>query len=280
MKLAGFVSMLIVTAFMFLAIMRLHPVGEPLGHSDVFKDRSSEISDIANVLTMDDYYLRNAQLETGANNVVSSVLFDYRALDTIGEVAVLFMVVASVVMLLFSLRGRGHVVESQIKDMKQYPVYLSRIISFGAFLMFPLIITFGIYLVVHGHISPGGGFQGGAVMASGTALLLVSAIIAKDIKKTKELFSVFESAAATVMIIIGFLGMGASFLYNFMLHVLPGILDTAVPFGPNPGFLNAGGIIPLLSVAIGIKVFCGLSIVLFCFYYMAQPGRAAAQDQE
>lgn len=53
---------------------------------------------------MDDYYLRNAQRERGANNVVTSIVFDYRGFDTLGEAAVLFTAVSSVAAL---FRGKG-----------------------------------------------------------------------------------------------------------------------------------------------------------------------------
>ncbi len=53
---------------------------------------------------MDEYFLRNAQRERGANNVVTSIVFDYRGFDTLGEAAVLFTAVSSVAAL---FRGKG-----------------------------------------------------------------------------------------------------------------------------------------------------------------------------
>jgi multicomponent Na+:H+ antiporter subunit B len=147
---------------------------------------------------------------------------------------------------------------------------MSRIIAFGAFLMYPLIIVFGIYLVMHGHLSPGGGFQGGAVMASGTALLLISAIITRNLKLTKRLFAFFESVGLSIFIGLGFAGIGASFLHNFLAAGGGGFLDKQIAFGPNQGFLNSAGIMPLLSVAVGIEVYCGLSIILVSLYYLGK----------
>ena len=50
-----------------------------------------------------------------------------------------------------------------------FPAGMTRIVSIGTVLMLPIIMAFGAYLVIHGHLSPGGGFQGGAVMATGTS---------------------------------------------------------------------------------------------------------------
>ena len=48
---------------------------------------------------MDDYFIENAQSETGANNVVTSIVFDYRGFDTLGEATILFTAVAAVIMI-------------------------------------------------------------------------------------------------------------------------------------------------------------------------------------
>jgi multisubunit Na+/H+ antiporter MnhB subunit len=73
-------------AFLFFSLYDLHEFGEP----------PSE---------MDDYIIQNAQNETGANNVVTSVVFDYRGYDTLGEATVLFTAIAGV-MILFRKGGK------------------------------------------------------------------------------------------------------------------------------------------------------------------------------
>ncbi|MBU2565615.1 MAG: hypothetical protein KJ655_05120 [Candidatus Thermoplasmatota archaeon] len=65
----------VVFVFLFVGAVSLHPFGEP--------DEKG----------MDDYFIENAQNETGANNVVTSVVFDYRGYDTLGEATVLFTAV-------------------------------------------------------------------------------------------------------------------------------------------------------------------------------------------
>ncbi len=270
MRLASFLSLVLIAGFLFVGILRLHPVGEPLGNPDVFADRSDEITDIKNVDTMDDYYLRNGQTETGSNNLVTSVVFDYRVFDTLGEATVLFIVVSSISMLLFTMIKRKSSETIGVGRFGEFPEGVSRIITFGSFLLYILIITFGIYLVVHGHLSPGGGFQGGAVMASATALLLISSLITRNVQKTKKIFSFFESFGLTLFIGLGFAGIGVSFLHNFLANVDPVFFGKTIALGPNPGYLVSAGTLPLLSLAIGMEVFFGLSIILVTMYHAAK----------
>jgi|GEM_PF-573039 len=269
-SIGSFLSLFLIVGFLFVGISRLHPVGEPLGNRDVFKDRNSLVTDTSNVDTMDDYFLRNGQRETGSNNIVASVVFDYRAFDTLGEATVLFLVVSSISMLLYTaLKQKKMVLE--LKDPETgFPKNMTRIVSNGAYLMYPMILAFGVYLVAHGHISPGGGFQGGAVMASGTALLLVSSYITNHIKNTYKIFSFYESLGLTIFIGLGFAGIGVSFLFNFLADFSPLFLGRIINLGPNPGFLNSAGILPILSLAIGIEVFFGLSIILVSLFHLSR----------
>ena len=79
-KTATIISLVIVIVLFIVTAFLMHPFGQP--PSD-----------------MDDYIIENAQSEAGANNVVSSVVFDYRGYDTLGEATILFTAVTAVVML-------------------------------------------------------------------------------------------------------------------------------------------------------------------------------------
>jgi multisubunit Na+/H+ antiporter MnhB subunit len=87
-KVLGIILLLVVVAFVVYGVVALiHPFGYP--PSD-----------------MDDYIIENAQEETGSNNVVTSVVFDYRLLDTLGEATILFTAVTGVLLLLRTLKHR------------------------------------------------------------------------------------------------------------------------------------------------------------------------------
>ena len=86
-KVVGLILLLVVVAFLVWGVLLIHPFGYP--PSD-----------------MDDYIIENAQKETASNNVVTSVVFDYRLLDTLGEATILFTAVMGVLLLLRTLKRR------------------------------------------------------------------------------------------------------------------------------------------------------------------------------
>jgi multisubunit Na+/H+ antiporter MnhB subunit len=86
-QVVGLILLLVVVAFLVWGVLDIHPFGYP--PSD-----------------MDDYIIENAQEETGSNNVVASVVFDYRALDTLGEATILFTAVTGVLLLLRTRKRR------------------------------------------------------------------------------------------------------------------------------------------------------------------------------
>ncbi|MDP2981320.1 MAG: MnhB domain-containing protein [Candidatus Omnitrophota bacterium] len=110
-----------------------------------------------------------------------------------------------------------------------------------------LILLFGIYIILHGHVSPGGGFAGGVIVALSFVHLMLA--FGKDVaisKVSKNLASSLESIAALMFLSIALLGfLGGSFFLN--------ILPKGTPFN-----LFSAGIIPLCNIAIGIKVGVGL----------------------
>ena len=109
--------------------------------------------------------------ELGAPNVITGILVTYRAFDTLGEVAVLFMVAAGIGLLLGAAGKEPDQTLIQ-KSLKATPP--TEIVQNGADILVPLIAIFAAYIVMLGHLGPGGGFQGGAVMASCVLLLLLA----------------------------------------------------------------------------------------------------------
>ncbi len=114
-------------------------------------------------------------------------------------------------------------------------------------MLLPVIIVYGIFIVLHGHLTPGGGFSGGAIL--GTALVLYGLAFGQDasLKIFPESVSKYlESGGVLAIVVIGLVGLfvGGYFLSN---------AATGVPLG-TPGDLLSGGIIPLLMIAIGLKV--------------------------
>ena len=119
--------------------------------------------------------------------------------------------------------------------------------------LFPFIVLFGLYLISHGHLSPGGGFQGGVVLATAIILLALSHSIEQTEKKFKSRWlNMLEKLGILTLIFLGFLGIffGYSFLGNFL------------PLG-EPGQIASGGLMLLFNIAIGIKVAAGVSVIFY-----------------
>jgi len=236
-KKIGFLAFAVVFVFLFLSAMYMHPFGEP------------------NEKDMDNHFIEKGQNDTGANNIVTSVVFDYRGYDTLGEATVLFTAVTGVAVAFSMAYGKK-------KEMKE----MSKIVRTVTNILYSFIIIFGFYIIMHGHLTPGGGFQGGAVVASAFALLVISysALKIKGILK-KENFSVSECSGLFAFIALAFLGISTAFFYNFLAG---GTVFGNIPAGINPGDLNTGGVIPLMNIAVGVEVLSGIGlIILYMFTY-------------
>ena len=129
----------------------------------------------------------------------------------------------------------------------------SKIIRTIAQKLFPFIMLFGFYLISHGHLSPGGGFQGGVVLGTAIILLALSHSIEQTEKKFKSRWlNMLEKLGILTLIFLGFLGIffGYSFLSNFL------------PLGKS-GQVASGGLMLLFNIAIGIKVAAGVSAIFY-----------------
>ena len=123
---------------------------------------------------------------------MTGILITYRGFDTLGEVAVLFMVAASVGLL---LKEESAAAESADQDSPRREA--GEIVRTGTQVLLPMILTFGAYVIVNGHLSAGGGFQGGAIVASGVMLMLLAR---PGATLNVALLSVVESFAGVIYV--------------------------------------------------------------------------------
>ena len=138
---------------------------------------------------------------------------------------------------------------------------MSKIVRAVARLVTPVILLFGLYIIMHGHITPGGGFQGGAVFASGVALLIVAFGAGRVERFLKEHhLSVLESSGGVLFIGLAFAGLATAFFYNFLVG--SPIFGHVPAFGSTEGDIWTAGTIPLMNVAVGMKVIAGLSAIM------------------
>ena len=167
--------------------------------------------------------------ETGAANFVTSVVLAYRGIDTLLELTILF----TAAMIGGMVLGRRRVDAPHDPDA-------GFILRTGADLLFPLLLVVGLYIILHGHLTPGGGFQGGVILASAFFLPLLAR---PGSSINQDVISIVEGLAGATFIIIGLLAMfdGKEFLTP--------LLDKG-----ELGALISAGTLPILYLAVGIKV--------------------------
>jgi multicomponent Na+:H+ antiporter subunit B len=193
------------------------------------------------------YYVVRGPVELGAPNIVTGILITYRGFDTLGEVAVLFMVAASVGVLLKEESDATSATAAEEATPARRPA--GEIVHTGKQVLLPMIFTFGAYVIVNGHLSAGGGFQGGAIVASAVMLMMLAR---PRSTLNVALLSVVESLAGVIYVCIGVLG----------LVLAGGFLDARfLPRGEFGAFFSAGAI-PLISALLGVKVGAELSVII------------------
>ncbi len=189
-----------------------------------------------NIQTAGDELLKLNATE-GVANAVTTVVVYFRGFDTLGEIAVLF--IASL--------GLGLMLdENKQCDLKAKSNFM---LQTASKLLFPIIMLFGIYVMVYGHLSPGGGFQGGVIIASGILLLLISF---NEFEVPHSVVSLLEIFAGASYVIIGLIGLLV--LDRFLGNFLPNDIS-------NMGMLLSGGIIPIIYIIVGIKVGSEMSVI-------------------
>ena len=189
-------------------------------------------------------------------DVVTAVNFDYRGFDTLGEEFIFFAAVLGVVLILREEPGerRGQVTDYAIGRAVPPTSDAVRVVGLG---LTPPTVLFSIYVVAHGHLTPGGGFQGGVILATGVLLIYLAGEF-DDLHGlyTETSLERAEAVGAGAFVVIGLLGLltGSAFLHN------------ALPYGTT-GRVFSAGTVPLINLAVGLEVAAGLVILLTAFVH-------------
>ena len=197
-------------------------------------------------------YIENGIDKTGATNFVSGMILDYRAFDTLGESFVLFTAVNCVLILLQEVK------DSKKKEDEKYQPINDPLLKFGCSLAVPLIFLFGVYVILNGSISPGGGFSGGAIMGAGLIIYSIAFGFENSSKFFKD--KTFKAVSS-----IALLTYCASKTYSFLTGALE--VESVIPLGV-PGTILSGGLIFILNVAVGLVVTC----TMFGLYSLFKKG--------
>jgi len=187
--------------------------------------------------------------ERKASSVVGVTTFDWRGFDTLGEEFILFAAAVGVLVLLRLQRGE---VAVPAEPAERRATARSRSLRSLATALVGPVLVLGLYIVAHGHLTPGGGFQGGVILM--TSLLLVylaGARLRLGRSRPIEAMEVAEATGAAGFALIGIGGMvlAGVYLENF---IDPGTF----------GNLLSGGDIPLLNISVGMEVMGAMLVVL------------------
>ncbi|MEA3496350.1 MAG: hydrogen gas-evolving membrane-bound hydrogenase subunit E [Bacteroidota bacterium] len=190
------------------------------------------------------YYANNEPSELGAANLVTAIVVTYRGFDTLGEVVILFLT-AAIIGFFLKLTKEEIDDNTRMKSLCS----ASEILQTAAKILVPIIFLFGTYIFINGHLTPGGGFQGGAVIASGLVLLFLAN---PNMKINHRLISVIESISGLSFVFIGILG----------IILAGGFLDNRIFELGTFGKLLSAGTIPLVYIFVGLKVGSELSSIV------------------
>ena len=201
-------------------------------------------------------YIESGLQETGALNIVSGMILTYRAFDTFGETNVLFIATCCVMVLL--MVDDAILKKQEVKNDRRYEPKNDAILQGTAFVLCPIVFIFGIYVILNGHLSPGGGFSGGAILGAGL-ILYVSAF---GFKKTQRFFNehIYKIAKITALCMYGIIG---SYFYILGANGI----ENHIPLG-TPGHILSGGIILPIDICVGLEVAC----TMYAFYALFRRG--------
>ncbi|MFD8565919.1 MnhB domain-containing protein [Streptomyces sp. NPDC059639] len=205
----------------------------------------------------------DAALARHTANVVSSINFDLRAFDTLGEESILFAAVLGTVVLL-----------RQTREEDRVPPHSAAVdpwVRRYALVALPVALVVGLYVIAHGQLSPGGGFQGGVIVATAVHLLYIGVDYrALERIRPVTLYEVGDAVGEAAYLLVGVAGLigGSAFLAN-----------TLLPYGTF-NTLTSGGVVPLLNLAVGIEVACAVVVLVSRFLDQAVEITDAASDAE
>ena len=201
-------------------------------------------------------YIEQGLQETGALNIVSGMILTYRAFDTFGETNVLFIATCCVMIML--MVDDAILKKQAAMNDRRFEPKDDTILQGVAFVLCPIIFIFGIYIILNGHLSPGGGFSGGSIMGAG----LILYVAAFGFKKTQRFFDehVYKIAKITALCMYGLIGT------YFYMTGANGI-ENHIPLGI-PGHILSSGIILPINICVGLEVAC----TMYAFYALFRRG--------
>lgn len=247
-RLASVMVLIMVVVSLMKTVIALPPFGEP---GNLYNNEVSE------------RYIEAGIPETGAINFVAGMILDYRAFDTFGESTVLFVAACAVLILLkLGEHEKGEqptkaMLEAEYDDRHHEPKN-DEVLQLAAKILVPIVLFYGIYVVLNGHLSPGGGFSGGAIM--GAALILY--LNAFGFEKASKIFTFKTFRWVTFVSLMTYAGLKSYSFFTGANHI-----ESHIPKGTPGAILSSGFILPL-NICVGLIVMC----TMYAFYTLFRKG--------
>lgn len=200
-------------------------------------------------------YIEKGMEEFGAVNMVTNMILSYRGFDTFGETCVLFIAATCVIVL---LKRTDEEIENDRETDWQYEPKPDAILQRITKLVVPAIFLYGFYIILNGHLSPGGGFSGGATIGAGLILYVTTF----GFHKTQRFFS--EKTYDRVKV-------GALSLYSvtmiYYFYTGANMIKNMILMGTPGNILSSGMILPI-NIFVGLEVAC----TMYAFFAMFRRG--------
>ncbi|MGM9536797.1 MAG: hydrogen gas-evolving membrane-bound hydrogenase subunit E [Candidatus Onthomonas sp.] len=244
-QLVGALFCITLAVVLTLVVVNLPPFGDPANPTN------NEVSR---------RYIEQGIEETGAVNLVAGMILSYRVFDTFGESNVLFLAATCVTILLrrddknTTTRDLRELSREERADKRDRDVVLRT----SVLLLMPVCIMVGFYVMLFGHLSPGGGFSGGSILGGG--LILYSRTFG-----SQSVQKFFNQHISDVVRVVCLMGYGLILIY----YVFTGTngLDNHIWLGI-PGHIISSGIIMPINVMVGFVVTC----TIYSFYALFSKG--------
>lgn len=203
-----------------------------------------------------EFYVKQSLEDTHAVNIISAIILNYRGFDTLGESHVLFIAVCSVLILLrITPSESGAHLSAYDYDESNDEPHDDAILKTCARFLFPVTVIFGLYIILNGNLSPGGGFSGGAIIGAGLILYL-------SVYGYPRIRRFFTYNTFRVLSCFALMTYALSKGYHFVTGANG--LESGIPIG-DIGSIFSGGLLLPLNICVGVVVACTMYALFTMF---------------
>jgi len=223
-----FFSLLLCFGIMLIAVVNMPPMGDPKSMMMTGPPGRAPIP----------RYLSEGRQEAGAENIITDIILNYRGYDTNGEVTVIFTALMAVLAVLN--RERKNV---SYCDIETSPVKRSVVVYTIVRIMLPFILLFSLYVILFGEVGPGGGFQGGTIIAAAAIIFILIFGYSQGMERFPTTWRMnFEGIAPLTFIAMGIIGLFLG--RNYLTFMFPG-------FSHASNLLLARSMLMIIEIGIG-----------------------------